>query len=166
MQGRCPSSECHPQCVQQARCGRVRRFKRGCHHWQIKHGSECLASATSLYSSEVFLLWRFACDARLHGAPGCAAHDAPQPSTIYDLALTGNPTPGRGGSALVIWIRSICLGPLHKEANRHHDDRDDDYDPQLCSLESNLPVSQTCSSDFLHGIDQGRSTAAPRLSRP
>jgi len=26
-------------------------------NWQTKHGSDCLASATSLYSSGAFLLW-------------------------------------------------------------------------------------------------------------
>src|ERR1700730_4601585 len=51
MQGRCPWSECRLQYVLRARCGRVRRCKRGCHCWQIKHGSDCLALATSLYSS-------------------------------------------------------------------------------------------------------------------
>ena len=28
--------------------------KRGCHYWQTKHGSDCLASATSLCSAGVF----------------------------------------------------------------------------------------------------------------
>ena len=94
MQGRCPWSECHPQCVLRARCGRVQRCKRNCHYWQTKQGSDCLASATSLYSSGVFLLWRFACDGRLNGAQDVqTAHDAPQLSTIYDLALTRKPTP-------------------------------------------------------------------------
>jgi hypothetical protein len=36
--------------------------ERDCHYWQTKHGSDCLASATSFYSWGVFLLWRSACD--------------------------------------------------------------------------------------------------------
>ena len=89
MQGRCPLSECQPQCVLRAECGRARHCKRGCHCWQIKHGSDCSASATSLCSSGVFLLWPFAFGGRWNGdARMCRRlHDAPQRSTICDLAL-------------------------------------------------------------------------------
>jgi len=54
--GSMPVSECRPQCVQQARCGRVRHFKRGCQYWQIKHGSDCLVSATSLCSAGILIV--------------------------------------------------------------------------------------------------------------
>jgi hypothetical protein len=40
----------------------VRHCKRGCRYWQTKHGSDCLASATSLCSSGAFSSWRSACD--------------------------------------------------------------------------------------------------------
>ena len=52
-------------------------------------------AVTSLCSSGVFLLWPSAFDGRWNGdARICRRlHDAPQPSTIYDLALTGNPLP-------------------------------------------------------------------------
>ena len=85
------SASCEPE------CGRARHCKRGCHCWRIKHGSDCLASATSLCSSGVFLLWPFAFDGRWNGdARMCRRlHDAPQPSTICDLALAGNLTPIR-----------------------------------------------------------------------